>query len=63
MTNNLSSKSSNIFTCINCLYETVRENQYDIHLLTAKHKNTKNTNEKFQKLLFVKTSTTSFIHN
>ena len=54
MTNNLSSKSSNIFTCISCLYETVRKNQYDSHLLTAKHQNTKNTNEKFQKLLLLK---------
>ena len=45
MTNNLSSKSSNIFVCEKCHYTTCRKSQYDRHLLTDKHKIRQNTNK------------------
>ena len=35
-------KGSKIFICKNCDYITSRKSQYDRHLLTAKHKNSKN---------------------
>ena len=48
-------KSSDIFTCHNCDYNTSRKSQYDRHLLTAKHKNSlfetemkQESSEKFQ---------------
>jgi len=40
--NNLGFKSSNIFCCEKCHYNTCKKSQYDRHLLTPKHKNGKN---------------------
>lgn len=46
MTDEKSSKKDKIFTCKNCNYFTSRKSQYERHLLTAKHKNLHNTDEK-----------------
>ena len=35
-------KSSTIYNCVDCSYNTVRKSQYDRHILTAKHKNRTN---------------------
>jgi len=40
--NNSGLKSSNIFCCEKCHYNTCKKSQYDRHLLTPKHKNGKN---------------------
>ena len=48
--NNLSSESSNLFCCKKCDYNTSKKSQYDRHLMTAKHKNDKNGNEKVPKV-------------
>jgi len=40
--NNSGLKSSNIFFCEKCHYNTCKKSQYDRHLLTPKHKNGKN---------------------
>jgi hypothetical protein len=42
-------KTSNIFVCENCHYETCRKSQYDAHLLTAKHLKSININENLPK--------------
>jgi len=46
MTDEKSSKNEKIFSCKKCNYFTSRKSQYDRHLLTAKHKNLHNTDEK-----------------
>ena len=46
MTDKKSSKKDKIFTCEKCNYFTSRKSQYERHLLTAKHKNLHNTDEK-----------------
>ena len=48
-------KSSTIYECKKCAYKTVRESQFDRHILTAKHKKLTNLTEKVpksSKLLF-----------
>lgn len=44
-------KSSKIFVCEKCDYNTSRQSQYDRHLLTAKHKILMNPNEKSSKII------------
>ncbi len=46
MTDEKSSKNENIYSCKTCNYFTSRKSQYERHLLTAKHKNLHNTDEK-----------------
>tara|TARA_B100000902_G_scaffold1065_1_gene1398 strand:+ start:2566 stop:3447 length:882 start_codon:yes stop_codon:yes gene_type:complete len=46
MTYEKSSKNENIYSCKTCNYFTSRKSQYERHLLTAKHKNLHNTDEK-----------------
>ena len=48
-TNEKVPKSSEFFSCTTCYYTSVRESQYNRHLLTRKHKILTNTNKKFQK--------------
>jgi hypothetical protein len=43
-------KSSNIFCCEKCHYNTCKKSQYDRHLLTPKHKNGKNDKNDNQKV-------------
>ena len=54
MSNEIISKSSNVFFCKNCDYYTCRESQYERHLTTSKHEIRTNTNKyevkKFQKV-------------
>ena len=45
-TKNLGEKSSKIFECINCDYNTSRKSQYERHILTDKHLCLINPNEK-----------------
>ena len=42
-------KSSSIYECKMCAYKTVRESQFERHLLTAKHKKLTNLTEKVPK--------------
>ena len=42
-------KSSSIYECKKCAYKTVRESQFERHLLTAKHKKLTNLTEKVPK--------------
>ena len=42
-------KSSSIYECEKCAYKTVRESQFERHLLTAKHKKLTNLTEKVPK--------------
>jgi len=49
-TNKKVPKSSAGFSCLACDYNSVRESQFNRHLLTRKHKILTNTNEKFQKV-------------
>jgi hypothetical protein len=49
--NNSGLKSSNIFCCEKCDYNTCKKSQYDRHLLTPKHKKGKNDNEKVPETL------------
>ena len=46
MTDEKSSKNEKNFSCKKCNYFTSRKSQYERHLLTAKHKNLHNTDEK-----------------
>ncbi len=43
-------KSSKIFFCKICDYNTSRKSQYERHLTTDKHKYLQNTDEKVQKV-------------
>jgi len=49
-TNKKVPKSSAGFSCLACDYNSVRESQFNRHLLTRKHKILTNTNKKFQKV-------------
>ena len=49
-TNKKVPKSSAGFSCLVCDYNSVRESQFNRHLLTRKHKILTNTNKKFQKV-------------
>lgn len=48
-TNKKVPKVPDIFSCLVCDYSSIRESQYNRHLLTRKHKILTNTNKKFQK--------------
>jgi len=48
-TNEKVPKVPDIFSCLVCDYNSVRESQYNRHLLTRKHKILTNTNKRFQK--------------
>ena len=45
--------NSQYFICEACKYKTIRKNDYEKHLLTAKHKNTINNNKKSQNKEFI----------
>ena len=43
-------KSSSIYECKKCAYKTVRESQFERHLLTVKYKSLQILQKKFQKV-------------